>query len=73
MFCSLLADDIILSGRCHGNKQAPLAGFGIGGKMRRGGGCLAAFGDLDDRLLLGLSSACVCVCVCIHAVVVLLF
>lgn len=35
------------------------------GKMRRGGGCLAAFGDLDDRLLLGLSSACVFVCVCV--------
>ena len=28
---SLLTDDIILSGRCHGNEQAPLAGFGIGG------------------------------------------
>lgn len=43
-----------------------------GGKMSRGGECLAALGDLDDRLLLGLGTECVCVRVCVHAVAVLL-
>lgn len=39
----------------------------LGGEMTRGGGCLSAFGYLDDRLFFGLHSMWMCLRVCVFA------
>lgn len=71
--CSLLTDDIIVSGCCHGNAKA-LAGWiwrvWGGCKMISRGGCLTAFGirifECQAPIWIEVHCVCACVCVCVQ-------